>query len=196
MVIVTGYTLFVTPQYDAIIWRHIHVCKPTFWRSLLTHIILHALSSVAVLKRGDAGWAISSPLLGPPSFLLNFTSSSFDSHIQQITFTQIILNDLKTFWRRFWQYSQAYVEFDRFNHSKSIFITTENHHAGETFMLPPLFFPWPRSGPLSFFILKLPLTFLTRCCTMCHCNERKLYQRSKLRDRSKTQHSTLRQCSS
>jgi len=31
------------------------------------------------------------------------------------------------------------------NHSKSI-STTENHHAGETFMLPPCFFPYPRSG--------------------------------------------------
>jgi len=35
-------------------------------------------------------------------------------------------------------------------------------------------------------------TLLTRCCTICHCNERK-YQRSKLGGRSKTQHSTLRQ---
>jgi len=30
--------------------------------------------------------------------------------------------------------------FDRFNHSKSIFITTENYHAGETFMLTLLLF--------------------------------------------------------
>jgi len=36
------------------------------------------------------------------------------------------------------------------NHSKSIFITTENHHAGETFMLDPHFFPWPRSAPQFF----------------------------------------------
>jgi len=33
--------------------------------------------------------------------------------------------------------------FDRVNHSKSIFITTENHHAGETYMMLTglLFFP-------------------------------------------------------
>ena len=43
-----------------------------------------------------------------------------------------------TFWRRFWQYSQAYVGFDRVNHSKSIFITAEIHHAGQKFMLAPL----------------------------------------------------------
>jgi len=24
--------------YNVTIWRHIHVCKPTFWRSLLTHV--------------------------------------------------------------------------------------------------------------------------------------------------------------
>jgi len=44
-------------------------------------------------------------------------------------------------------------------------------------------------------------TILTRCCTMCHCNEHKIIifnynQRSKLGDWSKTQHSTLRQSSS
>ena len=39
-------------------------------------------------------------------------------------------------------------------------------------------------------------TLLTRCCTMCHCNEHKLYQRSKLGDRRKAQHSTLKQSSS
>jgi len=37
-------------------------------------------------------------------------------------------------------------------------------------------------------------TLLTRCCTMCHCNEPN--QSSKLGDRSKTQHLTLRKCSS
>jgi len=47
--------------------------------------------------------------------------------------------------------------FDRVNHSTSIFITTENHHAGETFMLPPYLFPWPRRGLPSFFILESPL---------------------------------------
>jgi len=48
--------------------------------------------------------------------------------------TNKILKDLKTFWRRFWRYSQAHVGFDRVNHSKSIFITTENHHTGEKFI--------------------------------------------------------------
>jgi len=47
--------------------------------------------------------------------------------------------------------SQAYVGFDN-NHSKSIFNITENHHAGETFVLTLHFF-WPPS----FFILESPL---------------------------------------
>jgi len=46
--------------------------------------------------------------------------------------------------------SQAYVGFDRVNHSKSIFITTENHHARETFMLGPTFFLGP-AVPSQFF---------------------------------------------
>jgi len=37
-------------------------------------------------------------------------------------------------------YSLDYDGFDRVNPSKSSFITTENHHAGETFMLAPLLF--------------------------------------------------------
>ena len=48
--------------------------------------------------------------------------------------------------------------FNRVVHSKSIFITTENHHAGETFMLPPLLFSLaPQCPPPSFFILESPL---------------------------------------
>jgi len=42
--------------------------------------------------------------------------------------------------------------FDRFNHSKSIFITTENNHARETSMLAPLRFSLTPQSPLSFFI--------------------------------------------
>jgi len=77
--------------------------------------------------------------------------------MQQITFSQQhFLNDLKTFWPRFWQYSQAYVGFDRVNHSKSIFITTENHHAGETLTLATLLFSLASQWPLSFFILGWP----------------------------------------
>jgi len=38
-------------------------------------------------------------------------------------------------------------------------------------------------------------TLLTRCCTMCHCNEHN-YQRSNLGDQNKIEHSTLRQSSS
>jgi len=63
----------------------------------------------------------------------------------------------KTFWRRFWRYSQAYVGFDRFNHSKSIFITVENHHAGETLMLAPLLFSLALQCSPFFFILESPL---------------------------------------
>jgi len=41
------------------------------------------------------------------------------------------------------------------NHNESLanqtFITTESHHAGETFMLAPLLLPWPRSAPHFFY---------------------------------------------
>jgi len=43
-------------------------------------------------------------------------------------------------------FTSLYVGFDRFYHSKSIFITVKNHHVGETFMLASYFFPWPRSA--------------------------------------------------
>ena len=52
--------------------------------------------------------------------------------------------------------------FDRVNHSKSAFITTENRHAGETIILAPYFFPWPCSGRPSFFILESPLTITVK----------------------------------
>ena len=64
---------------------------------------------------------------------------------------------LKTIWRRFWRYSQAYVGFDRVNHIKLMFITTESHHVGETFMFDPLLFPWSCSGCHTFLILESPL---------------------------------------
>jgi len=35
--------------------------------------------------------------------------------------------------------------FDKVNHNKLIFKTTENHHAGSTFMLAPLLFPGPHT---------------------------------------------------
>ena len=104
---------------------------------------------MAVLRGGLGGpWLLPDfwlPPCLPPVFCLISRSSSFDWHIQQITSASKILNDLKTFWRRFWRYSQAYVGFNRF--SKSIFITMENHHERETFMLAPLLFPRPRSTP-------------------------------------------------
>jgi len=52
-------------------------------------------------------------------------------------------------------------QFDRFSHSKSIFITTESHHAGETFMLALLLFSLAPPWPPSFFILESPL-FITK----------------------------------
>jgi len=45
-----------------------------------------------------------------------------------------------------------------FSHSKLIFKTTENHHAGKTFMLVPLLFPWLRSDLPTCLILESPLT--------------------------------------
>jgi len=49
-----------------------------------------------------------------------------------------MLIDFTIFWRRIFT-RQCWV-FTRFNYNKSIFITTENHHAGETFMLVPTLF--------------------------------------------------------
>ena len=43
--------------------------------------------------------------------------------------------------------SLLHVGFDWVNDSNLIFKTTKNHHAKSTFMLAPLLFPWPRSGP-------------------------------------------------
>jgi len=37
----------------------------------------------------------------------------------------------------------------------------KNHHARQTFMLPPLLFAWSCSGPPTFFILQSPLTRFT-----------------------------------
>jgi len=57
-----------------------------------------------------------------------------------------------------YRHSQACVGFDRVNHTKSIFITTENRHAGETFMLAPLLFSLaPQCPPPLFFYLESPL---------------------------------------
>ena len=95
----------------------------------------------------------------PPVFSLISRSVRLNEIYSRYVSGNKILNDLKTFWRQFWWYSQAYVGFDMFKHSNLIFITTENHHAGETFMLTPLLFSWPRSGPSSFFILESPLLF-------------------------------------
>ena len=106
---------------------------------------------MAVLRRAWVGHGLQDfwlyPCLPP---ILCLISSSFGWHIQQITFSQQILNDLKTFWRRCWRYSQAYVGFDRLNHSKWIFIATENRHAGETFMLGPVLFSLARQCPSIF----------------------------------------------
>jgi len=57
-------------------------------------------------------------------------------------------------------FTSLYVGFDRVNHSKSIFITTENHHAGETFMLDTLLFSLAPQCPPSFFIRESPLLLL------------------------------------
>jgi len=105
---------------------------------------------------GGPGWAMASQIFGFPSawqlsFLLNFTFKFvwLIYSLQQISFTNKILNDLKTFWQRFWRCSQAYVGLDRFDQSKSIFIITENHHAGETFILASLlFFLAPQCPPV------------------------------------------------
>ena len=44
-----------------------------------------------------------------------------------------------------------HVGFGRTHDSKLIFKATKNHHTKWTFMLAPLLFPWPRSGPPYFF---------------------------------------------
>ena len=61
---------------------------------------------------------------------------------QQLSASKI-LNDLNTFWRRFWRYLQAYVGFDMVNHSKSVYFTTQSQHPGETFMLATILFLAP-----------------------------------------------------
>jgi len=48
-------------------------------------------------------------------------------------------------------FTNPYIGFDRVNHSKSISIITENHHAGETFMLAPLLFSLGPQWPPQFF---------------------------------------------
>ena len=47
-------------------------------------------------------------------------------------------------------YTQAYIGPDRVNHNKFIFKTTENHHAGPTFMLAPYIFLGPAVAPPDF----------------------------------------------
>ena len=119
------------------------------------------------------GWAIPpdfwlAPAWCPPSFVLNFTFK-----FVWLTYTadnfpaSKILNNLKTFWRQFWRYSQANVGFDRFNHSKSIFITTENHHAGETFMLSPLLFSLAPQWPPQFFHSRLATGNILNLRSLC-----------------------------
>jgi len=100
------------------------------------------------------GWP---PAFPPPVLCLISRSSSFDWHTQQITFSQQNFKRFESFWRRFWRYSQAYAGFDTVNHSKSFFITTGNHHAGETFILAPLLFSLAPQCHPSFFILESPL---------------------------------------
>jgi len=60
----------------------------------------------------------------------------------------------QTIWRLFGDGSNDIpqpVGFDRFNYSKSIFITTENHREGDTFMLSLLRLSLAQSPPPSFF---------------------------------------------
>ena len=57
--------------------------------------------------------------------------------------------------------SQAYVGFDRVNHSNLTFKTIKNHHARYTFMLSPCFFLDPAVPP-TFFILESPLVNMTK----------------------------------
>jgi len=64
---------------------------------------------------------------------------------------------LKTIWRRFWRYSQAYGGLDRVNHIKLMFITAESRHVGETFIFDPLLFPWSCIGLHTSLILESPL---------------------------------------
>jgi len=97
-------------------------------------------------------WYYPVSIIRAPQFCAEFhvQVGLIDIHSKKLSASKI-LNDLRTFWRRFWRYSQAYVGFDRVNHRKSIFITTENHHAGKTFMLAPTFFLGPSVLPSQFF---------------------------------------------
>jgi len=91
---------------------------------------------VAVLRGGF----LAGLLLGPPVFCLISQSSSFDCHTQQITFSRQNFKRFEDFLTTVLTiFPSLYAGFDRVNHSKSIFITTENDHAGETLMLAPFF---------------------------------------------------------
>jgi len=93
------------------------------------------------------GW----PLLGPSVFCL--ISNSFDWYIQQITFSQQNFKRFETFLAAVLTIftSLQYVGFI------SMFITTENHHEGETFMLASLLFSLAPKCPPVFFILESSL---------------------------------------
>jgi len=75
-----------------------------------------------------------------------------------LTFSQQNFKRFEAFLAKVLTICKAYVEFDKVGHSKSIFITTENHHAGEAFMLALLFFSWPAVAPQ---------TFNSRIATVC-----------------------------
>jgi len=124
--------------------------------------------TVAVLRGGWVGHGsprfLAGPPLGLPSFFLKFTFkfawlTYTADNFQPANFLTIWR--LKTFWRRFWRYSQVFVGFHRFNHSKPVFITMENHHAGETFMLAPDIFSLAPQCPPQFFHSRIATAHIT-----------------------------------
>ena len=116
---------------------------------------------MAILRGGWVGHApqiFGWPLLGPPVLRLISRSSSFDWHIQQITFSQQNFKGLEDFLATvptmFTSLMLGLIGFIIGNQlSLQRKITMQERHL----CWPPYFFPWPRSAPPSFFIRESPL---------------------------------------
>ena len=123
------------------IFTHCWWTPTTFITSRVTALLHNSVvQPVAALKRGVGGH-------GAPSFLLNFPFKFLWLTWTADKFQPANFKRFEDLLATFWRYSQAYVRFDKVNHSQSLFITTENLHAGEIFMLTPYFFPLTRGFP-------------------------------------------------
>jgi len=101
---------------------------------------------------GSKGGGLGGPW--PPWFLAGplSRSSSFDWHIKQITFNQHNFKRFEDFLTTVLTIFASLLGLIGLIIANPIVITTENHHAGETFMLAhPTFFLGPACGPRTVF---------------------------------------------